>query len=326
MGVSKTTYEKILKEYDELQLKEAAALRMRKEKIYSEIPRVQEIESEITSLQINRILSRINSQTAANVTEKIAELKKEKSDLLSASGYSLKDLEPAYECPKCHDTGYLEDGSECSCFIRKKLDYLYDMSHIRVMLEKENFSAFRLDYYSDEKPAGKTGKTEKGAARDAFEKATAFVRDFDNSADNLYICGDTGVGKTFLSNCIAKEILDSGHSVVYLSAVRLFDILADEAFNRNDDSDISADYIYDCDLLIIDDLGTELTNSFVQTGLFKCINERYIRNRHTIISTNLSVEQLQVIYSERVFSRIMSNYKIIKLFGDDIRIKKILED
>ena len=150
-----------------------------------------------------------------------------------------------------------------------------------------------------------------------------FVDEFDTTYDNLLLFGDTGVGKTFLTNCIAKELIEQSHSVIYMSAVRFFDVLADASFHKGSsgtqESSVYRDF-YDCDLLIIDDLGTELANSFTSSALFQCINERAIRRKPVIISTNLSLGSLRDIYSERVFSRIASNYKLLKIFGRDLRI------
>ena len=133
--------------------------------------------------------------------------------------------------------------------------------------------------------------------------------------------------KTFLTHCISKDLLESAHSVIYFSAFELFDLFSKTTFGRGDDiaelQQMHA-YIFDCDLLIIDDLGTELTNSFVSSQLFLCINERLIRKKSTIISTNMPIDIFRDAYSERVFSRISSNYRMRKLIGDDIRIMKKL--
>ena len=149
-----------------------------------------------------------------------------------------------------------------------------------------------------------------------------FVNQFDTTFANLYFFGDTGIGKTFLSNCIAKELLDLGHSVIYFTAFQLFDILSKGVFEKDADAIATHQNIFDCDLLIIDDLGTELSNSFTTSQLFLCLNERILRQKSTIISTNLNMNQVADIYSERVLSRISNSYTIIKLFGDDIRLKK----
>ena len=167
------------------------------------------------------------------------------------------------------------------------------------------------------------GDSPLGAARRAAREALDFTRDFADSTENMFICGPPGTGKTFLCNCIAKSVLDQGYDVIYLSAVKLFSLLADDAFgNKKND----ADQLLSCDLLIIDDLGTEYTNSFVQSSFFNCINERLLRGKHTIISTNLSLVEIQDVYSERVYSRIAEKYKLIKLSGKDIRILKKLEE
>jgi DNA replication protein DnaC len=149
------------------------------------------------------------------------------------------------------------------------------------------------------------------------------VQNFDSAAENLFLYGSTGVGKTFLSHCIAKALLDSAHFVLYFSAYDLFDLMAKAAFSRKKDTETQENFIYECDLLIIDDLGTELTNSFVSSQLFLCINERLSRRKSTIISTNLKLENFSDTYSERTFSRIASNYRLIKLIGEDIRIRKL---
>ena len=142
--------------------------------------------------------------------------------------------------------------------------------------------------------------------------------------DSFY--GATGVGKTFLTHCIAKELLESAHSVIYFTSFDLFEVLSTATFGKKyaeDEVLQQHSAIFDCDLLIIDDLGTELTNSFVSSQLFLCINERIMRRKSTIISTNLKLENFSDTYSERTFSRIASNYRMVKLEGKDIRIQKI---
>lgn len=327
MGITRTTYESILKEYEDLQLQSSHELEARKEQIYRAVPQLETIEERITSLYVKLSIHRLSgvSEDEISIRSEIASLNTQKVQLLEDAGYSTEDLLPHYSCEICKDTGYDEDGSMCSCFRSRIIDHLYDFSHIRNILEKENFNTFDYKYYSPEKAATREGRSELDMARDAVAKAMNFVRSFKTTPSNMYICGGTGVGKTFLANCIAREIIEAGYTVVYLSAVRLFDILADSTFSRADSSDISSRLIYDCDLLVIDDLGTEMTNSFVQTQLFNIINERFLKERHTVISSNLSVSQLQTVYSERVFSRIAMGYTVVKLFADDIRIQKALE-
>lgn len=255
-----------------------------------------------------------------DLKEEIAVLADERKALLRKNGFSPDYLEPHYYCPLCQDTGYV-DGHKCSCFKKAEIELLYTQSNLTEILQKENFEHFSFDYYSDTMKNEATGLTERETARRAYDIARGFVRDFDGSFENLFLYGDTGVGKTFLSHCIAHELLESAHCVMYFSAFDLFDLLADSKFSR--DKTEGQEFVFDSDLLIIDDLGTELTNSFVSSQLFLCINERIMRRKSTIISTNLKLENFSDTYSERTFSRIASNYRMVKLEGKDIRIQKI---
>ena len=156
-------------------------------------------------------------------------------------------------------------------------------------------------------------------------RAKAFTPAIGSEDNNLLIYGNTGVGKTFLTHCIAKEALDRSFSVLYFSTLDLFDILSKAVFDRSEAGSSYEQMILVCDLLIIDDLGTELTNSFVASRLFFVINERIAHKRSTIISTNLTLEEFSVAYTERIFSRLMSHYTALKLIGEDIRIQKKLK-
>jgi DNA replication protein DnaC len=152
-----------------------------------------------------------------------------------------------------------------------------------------------------------------------------FIEHFHQLHGNLFIYGDTGVGKTFLSHCIAKEMLQRGVSVLYISSYELFSLLADQTFSKEDSqSSITMESVCMADLVIIDDLGTELTNSFVKSQLFSIINERLLHRKSTIISTNYDMETFSNIYTTRVFSRIMQSYTLLNLIGQDIRVQKTL--
>ena len=202
---------------------------------------------------------------------------------------------------------------------------LYEQSNLKEILKTENFNSFSMKYYSDNYIDPKSGRSSLSVMKDALAVCKDFIRTFDQEHKSLFLYGSVGVGKTFLSNCIAKELMDAGFSVIYYSAPALFNMFAHSTFHKDDtDAQNIRHYAFDCDLLIIDDLGTEFTNSFIASQLFTCVNERLLNKKSTVISTNLSLDSLADLYTERSFSRITSNYIMLKLIGDDIRIKKKL--
>lgn len=316
-------YDTIMREYNRRQLKNQRDLEERRQKAYREIPRLREIDDEVATCSAAKARSLLTgaSTTCDDLKSQIALLAEERTALLLSKGYPADYLEMHYSCPVCEDTGYV-GAEKCVCFKKAAIALLYQQSNLQEILEKENFSHFSFDYYSDTITNEATGLTARQTAQNAVQKAKLFVDTFDSSFQNLFLYGDTGVGKTFLSHCIAKELLDSAHCVVYFSAFDLFDLFAQSTFSKNVSREALDDFIFDCDLLIIDDLGTELSNTFTTSQLFLCINERIMRKKSTIISTNLSVETLSGMYSERTFSRIISNFEMIKLIGRDIRIQK----
>ena len=262
--------------------------------------------------------------------KKIQHLRQQRTDLLKEYGYPENYLQPAYTCPDCQDTGYINN-QRCHCLKQASIDLVYTQSNLRNILQTENFSNLSFDYYSDSKdmidPA--TQYTPLEAAQNAVAQCRNFIRSFEKPDDfqNLLIFGDTGIGKTFLSNCVAKELLDTGHSVIYFSAHQLFELLTDQQFGRTSQFS-AADYrnIFDCDLLIIDDLGTEAINTMTTSQFFVCLNERILNHKSTLISTNLELTELATYYSERIFSRIFNNFTVLHLFGNDIRIQKKLNE
>lgn len=289
------------------------------------IPRLAQIRREIAALGLKkaRLLLGAGDGEDFDLEAAIGALSKERRALLSDHGFPADYLELHYDCPVCKDTGYV-NGEKCSCFRKAAVDLLYTQSNIREILEEENFCNFSFQYYSPDITDPGSGVTALEAAHDAYDKAWAFIEGFEETFNNLMIYGDTGVGKTYLTHCIAKELLDRSYFVLYFSAFDLFDLLSRNTFQKDVQSADMASFIYDCDLLIIDDLGTELTNSFVSAQLFSCINERIMNKKATIISTNLTIKDFLDTYSERIFSRVSSNYTMIKLMGNDIRIQKRL--
>ena len=167
-------------------------------------------------------------------------------------------------------------------------------------------------------------KLEKGFIYEKNLFSSNFINNFNSDYHNLFFYGTVGTGKSFLSGCVAKELIENGHSVIYFSAAGLFDTLSKFKFDYKNADELHKEYedLFQCDLLIIDDLGTEYTNNLVNSELFSLINDRHLRQKATIISTNLSLEDFRNRYSDRIFSRITSNYEICKITGPDIRMFK----
>ena len=323
MALQNFQYDTIMREYSRRQSEVQRALEERRKEAYTRVPRLLEIDQEIASLSARKARALLLGQPASieELREEVAALANERISLLKANGFPADYLKPHYFCRECQDTGYTDGHRKCACFKKAEIELLYTQSNLTEILKKENFEHFSFDWYSDTIKNEATGLTARQTAQRAYDTAWNFVQDFDSRFQNLFFYGSTGVGKTFLSHCIAHDLLESSHSVLYFSAFDLFDMLARNTFS-GDSTGKDNDLVYDCDLLIIDDLGTELTNSFVSSQLFLCVNERIMRHRSTIISTNLELGEIQNVYSERTFSRICNNYIILKLTGEDIRMKK----
>ena len=325
MPLTNTQYDTILRQYQEKQIRNKRLQDSRIREAYARLPRLAEIDSDIASLSLKkaRILLSGSQEPDFDLNSAIRSLGEERRALLLSHGYPEDYLELPCDCPKCRDTGYIGN-QKCSCFRKAETDLLYTQSNLQDILEEENFDHFRLDYYSEEMVNPSSGRSSRETAALALRCSKEFVQNFSEAFENLYFYGDTGVGKTFLSHCIARELIEAGFGVIYFTAFDLFDLLEKYKFASSEEIREAHAHIFDCDLLIIDDLGTELTNSFVASQLFLCINERILQKKSTILSTNLSLNQFQETYSERTFSRILSHYKMIRLFGNDIRIQKQL--
>lgn len=325
MILNNSQYDAIMRSYEQKQLHNHRDLEKRYAEVYKKLPTLKELHETISSLSVRqaRKLLEGDDTALADLRIQIKELTEEANSLLIANGFSADYLELHYECEDCKDTGYIGN-EKCHCFQNIIIDMLYEQSNLKHVLQKENFDTFSFSYYSPNYIDTETGHSSLATIQNAYEEAQKFVDTFGKEFRNLFLYGDPGVGKTFLSNCIAKELMDQSNSVVYLSSFQLFDTLAKGKFDKNEQAEKINKHLLSCDLLIIDDLGTELVNSLTVSQLFLCLNERLLNQKPTIISTNLSLDALVDIYSERIFSRITSNYTMLKLIGDDIRIKKKL--
>lgn len=305
MPLTNKQYDAIMREYDRRQYQNYRRQLDRQDEVYQRFPAIQEADAAISSLSISKMERVFDEEPGAReeLREKLASLRREKERLLKKAGYPEDYLDMHYTCPDCQDTGYI-GSRKCHCFQREEIRLLYSSSRLEEVLAQENFSTLSREVYDEEQQQSMPA---------IIHTCGEFVRTFDHEFRNLLFYGPVGTGKTFLSNCVAKALLDSGHSVIYFTAFQFFDQFSS--------ADRPSDLILDSDLLILDDIGTELANTYTVSRLFQVLNERGLRQRSTIISTNLTPKDFRDIYSERVFSRITSSYTLVKFTGSDIRIR-----
>ncbi|MBR5336821.1 MAG: ATP-binding protein [Lachnospiraceae bacterium] len=322
MGIRSDIHSAVMQEYDMRHFLSRQELDKRIDEVYNKNPRFSAIDEEIANASVDYVKKRLSDPGTdiPPLASVLADLKEERRGLLESMGYSEDYLTLRYFCKDCHDTGYT-GGKRCHCYKELATRYMYQDTNLKNIDASQTFESFTFDYYDDSYTDPVTGKTPLASAKEAYDKALHFVKNFGEGSGNIFIYGDTGVGKTFLLNCIANELINMNSSVIYFTSFELFDSIARYTFRENN-PDAIYDHLFECDVLLIDDLGTELVNSFVSSQLFLIVNERILNKRSTIISTNLSVNDIIDNYTERTFSRISMAYDIIKLTGADIRIKK----
>ncbi|MCR4956415.1 MAG: ATP-binding protein [Lachnospiraceae bacterium] len=321
MALTNSQYDSLRREYDKRQFESHRRVTDHIEELYKKSPRIKEIDQSIASLSVKQAQKLLEGDTHALIDLKgsLHNLNKEKDSLIQSLGFQPDYIEPTYHCPDCKDTGYV-NGKKCHCFTQAAIDLVYTQSNLRQVLHKENFEHFDLSLFSDADIDPITNLSPRENMELALHKCKNFVQHFKEQHLNLLLLGPTGVGKTFLSNCIAKELLDGGYSVIYFTSTSLFDVFHNNAYNRTSGAQDSYQNIFNCDVLIIDDLGTEVANSYTTSQLFMCINERIMRGKSTIISSNLSMGEISETYSERTSSRIYKNYDLVRLVGNDLRL------
>jgi len=325
----------LLLEYDQKKRRAELDLEKRKKDLYVQFPRLQEIENELNNFAINVAKNILNGTSSSlnSLNTKVAELKTEKEKLLKEFKIPNNFLEPEYECSICKDTGYVQSENSastmCTCLKQKLLDISYNKSNIS-NLGKENFETFRPNIFSDivEPEKYKMNISPRQNIISIKGKCLEFIENFDNPEyHNLLFTGNTGLGKTFMSNCIANELIKKGKNVLYQTAPVLLETVIDNKMNKYKTSSQDDFYknVLEADLLIIDDLGTECLNSMKLSELFTILNTRLLNLNNkitkTIISTNLNINNIFKSYEERIGSRIAGFYDIYYFFGDDLRFK-----
>ncbi len=321
----------LLKQYEKTRLNNIRDLEKRKKELYLSNPKLQQIDENLSNLSINTakaILQNNSKNNIDNLKIEIEKLKKEKQQILKSLGLSMDYLQPLYDCKICKDTGYVfENGKTfmCNCLKQKIYNIEYNQKNENI-IKNQTFSNFNINLFSDEINQKKYNSSisPRENILDIKEAAINFISNFDDeNTKNLIFSGGTGLGKTFLSNCIVNALLEKGKTVMYQTApVMLDNLIADLFAKPESQTGISANLL-SVDLLVIDDLGTESLNSLKFTELYKIINTRLLSKKtKTIISTNLDLKGLFQNYDERLASRFVGYYDIYRFYGEDIRLKK----
>ena len=332
----------LLVEYEQKRRNAEFDLEKRKEKLYIKSPRLKEIEHEINKLSIektkNILRNKLTDSLNTEFENKILDLKQEKEEILKKENIDESFFKAKYECNKCDDKGYityLDKKTEmCNCLKQKLINISYNKSNLN-NVQKENFKNFNINKFSDEINMEKynmniSPRTNIKEIKKASEK---FIEDFEKiDTKNLFFTGNTGLGKTYMTNCIANELLAKGKTVLYQTAPVLLETIIDNKFNKYKTSNTNNFYnqVLNVDLLIIDDLGTECVNSMKLSELFTILNARGLNLNNkitkTVISTNLSIEKIFSIYEERIGSRIAGMYDIYYFFRRGFKTNKIIKE
>lgn len=325
MPYNKTILSRVRREYETKYLRAQDEADARRREIHVALPAVAEIDAELRLTGLSIMAAAVEASDVeariAEVRERNGALRARRAVLMAAAGYPADYTDPHYECALCNDSGFV-DLKMCDCMRRRIIEETYAASGISTLLRTQTFDNFDLGYYADD-----------AAAHRRMTQILALMKRFAENfrpgeSESIVLFGGTGLGKTHLSSAVASTVIEGGHDVCYVSAVSL---LADFEFNRfgnrsagaSAEDGVDTDRYYDCDLLIIDDLGTEVANQFTTSVLYDLINTRLCRHRATIISTNLTQEDFRRRYWDRITSRVLGEYTVLPFLGKDVRAQKL---
>ena len=324
--MNKSVLKELSIEYERKRDRQIRDQKSRIEKVYRKVPAIKRIDEDIfkTGLSMSKYIIGNPDNYKESMEEaksKIESLKMEKAYLMTESNIPADYMDIIYDCKTCKDTGYLDNGKQCNCLKQALVSRAYQMSNLENVLQKENFKNFNIDIFRDE-PFENEIMTPRENMMDIVGIAEGFINNFnENNGDNLLFYGTTGLGKTFLCNCIAKSLLDKNRIVIYQTAFTILEIIEKHRFGRGNKefNDYQYGLLFDADLLVIDDLGTEVANTFTNAEIFNIVNTRIISGKKTLISTNLTPKEISETYTDRVFSRILDKFIPLKFYGHDLR-------
>lgn len=321
MGYNQDNYRRIREEYATKYLKAQEAADLRREEIYLAIPEIREADKQLSGMGLEIMKASISGDPEASIRalrEKNLALREARGAILRTHGYPEDYTDIKYECPICADSGFV-DCKMCVCMKKKILEAGYESSGMADLLKTQSFENFSLTYYQNDP-----------AALRRMEQILRIMREYaDNftsdKGDSLVLFGGTGLGKTHLSTAVAGRVIDKGYDVFYTGAVNMLSDFEYQRFGNSMTGDVGQDTgrYFSCDLLIIDDLGTEVTNQFTTSVLYNVINTRLNRKKATIISSNLAQADFRARYWDRITSRVLGEYTVLPFLGTDVRSQKL---
>ena len=328
MAYSPDVVEKVRAEFEKKRQKAIDDSVLRQNEVYAKCPVVKEIDNALSLTGLNVYKAALEGpdglkERIEKLKNENLELQRQKRELLKMSGFPEDYTDIKYECTKCNDEGFLGIDM-CTCLKSALSKASYESSGLGKMLSYQSFDNFKLTYYSDKAPDGKMSDRE--IMKSVVSKAKAYVKDFgkEGKESNLLFIGGTGLGKTHLTTAIAKGIIEKGYNVVYESAQNIVHAFESRQFGKDAGEAADTDKFFNCDLLIIDDLGTEFRSSFTQSVLYNLINTRINSAKCMIISTNLdSTDKFIKTYDERIASRLFGSFRTFAFVGKDIRVQKV---
>lgn len=322
MGYSKEAYRQIRELYRTKALAAEEVAERRTAEVHAKSPELETVDRELGKTAAEIALATLGTgaswqEKLAAVREKNLALQAKRRDLLTALGYPVDYTDPPYACEKCRDTGYVGIRM-CDCMRKELVFASFASSGLGDLIHKQTFENFDLGYYMD-------NATNYTRMKQNLERVRAYAEAFPDGG-NLLFCGQTGLGKTHLSTALARRVMERGYDVSYTSAINLFGAFEAARFgNRMTDGGEEPARFGECDLLIIDDLGTEVTNQFTVSCLYMVLNSRLNAGKSIVVSTNLTPKEIKERYVDRVASRLLGEFQPVQFSGIDIRQQKLMK-
>ena len=318
MGFNKENYKKIKEEYDGKYLRAQEAARLRRAEVHTAIPEIAEIDKQLASTGFKIFDATLRGEAVDAIKAENLALQARRAEIMKAAGFAPDYTEVRYECEECGDTGTV-GYSMCKCMRKKLVAASIESSGMSDLIKRQTFANFNLGYYNQ------TADTQKRMTT-IYNFLRGYAENFETEkSGNLALFGGTGLGKTHLSSAVAGAVIEKGNDVYYISAMNLFADFEQKRFGSSSsyESTGEIDQYFTCDLLIIDDLGSEMINQFTVSCLYNVINSRLNHKKPTIISSNLTQDEFRKKYWDRISSRVFGEYLVLPFVGSDIREKKM---